>query len=308
MRILVTGGAGFIGSHVVEYYAAKGHGVRVLDNLSTGLRENLPASAEFVEGDIRDPRDCMIACDEAEVVFHLAALGSVPRSVADPATTFACNALGTLNMLVAARDAGVERFVYAASSSAYGGADGPLCEDMVPSPRSPYAASKLAGEHLCAAFRASYGLRTVSLRYFNVFGPRQRPDGPYAAVIPKWAAALLDGQRPVVHGDGLQTRDFTYVQNVVRANVLAAETELSDSAFGRVYNVGCGASTTLLDLADAIAFAVGIHMDPEFADPRPGDVRHSLACIDEARAVLGYNPGIPLGDGIGWYISWLRRR
>lgn len=306
MRILVTGGAGFIGSHVVEYYAAKGHGVRVLDNLSTGLRENLPASAEFVEGDIRDPRDCMIACDEAEVVFHLAALGSVPRSVADPATTFACNALGTLNMLVAARDARVGRFVYAASSSAYGGADGPLVEGMVPSPRSPYAASKLAGEHLCKAFWHSYGLRMISLRFFNVFGPRQRPDGPYAAVIPKWADAMLRGRRPVVHGSGHQTRDFTYVENVVAATALAAEADLPETAFGQVYNVGCGVSTTLLQLAHLLAVALGTTADPEFGDARIGDVRQSLARIEKARDLLGYDPMVQIDEGLRRYADWLK--
>jgi len=308
MRILVTGGAGFIGSHLVEHYAARGIRVRVLDNLSTGLRENLPAAADLVEGDVRDPNDCMIACDEAEVVFHLAALGSVPRSVADPATTFACNAVGTLNMLLAARDAGVDRFVYAASSSAYGGADGPLRENLVPNPRSPYAASKLAGEHLCAAYWASYGLRTISLRYFNVFGPRQRPDGPYAAVIPKWADAMLRGQRPMVHGDGSQTRDFTFVENVVFACALAAEKDLPADAFGKVYNVGCGASTTLLDLAEAIASALGTRADPEFDEPRDGDVAQSLAFIDEARRVLGYAPVVGLEEGLRKYAEWLKGR
>ena len=308
MRILVTGGAGFIGSHLVEHYAARGIRVRVLDNLSTGLRENLPAAADLVEGDVRDPNDCMIACDEAEVVFHLAALGSVPRSVADPATTFACNAVGTLNMLLAARDAGVDRFVYAASSSAYGGADGPLRENLVPNPRSPYAASKLAGEHLCAAYHASYGLRTVSLRFFNVFGPRQRPDGPYAAVIPRWADALLRGHRPIVHGDGHQTRDFTFVENVVSACALAAEKDLSDEAFGKVFNVGCGASTPLLDLAVHLATALGTPWQLSFDSPRSGDVQSSLACIDEARKVLGYSPVVGLDEGLRKYADWLKSR
>ena len=306
MRILVTGGAGFIGSHIAERYVRAGHGVRVLDDLSNGSLENMPEGVEFIEGDIRDPRACLHACDEAEVVFHEAALGSVPRSVEDPRTTVDVNVMGTLAMLEAARAAGVRRFVYAASSSAYGGAQGPLSEDRVPDPRSPYAASKLAAEHLCASFARTYGMRTVALRYFNVFGPRQRPDGPYAAVVPRWASAMLDGRRPVVFGDGRQTRDFTFVDNVVLANVLAAEADLEDSAFGRVYNVGCGASCTLLELAEAIAGAVGVRSDPEFSTERPGDVRDSLACIDAAAADLGYVPMVGLREGIKRYVAWLR--
>jgi nucleoside-diphosphate-sugar epimerase len=307
MRILVTGGAGFIGSHIAERYVQLGHDVVVLDNLSTGLQGNVPDGARLVEGDVRNLWTCREACVGVDVVFHEAALGSVPRSVIDPMTSFEVNAGGTLNVLEAARRAGVKRFVYAASSSAYGGASGPLREGMTPTPRSPYAASKLAGEHLCSAFWTSYGLRTISLRYFNVFGPRQRPDGPYAAVIPRWADAMLRGHRPVVHGDGKQTRDFTYVENVVRASVLAAESDLPEPAFGQVYNVGCGASTTLLDLATSLAAALGVRADPEFSDPRPGDVLHSLACTDEVRKTLGYSPFVSLDDGLQKYANWICR-
>ncbi len=308
MRILVTGVAGFIGSNIAERLLKDGHAVRGLDDLSNGVRENVPEGVDFIKGDIRDQRACLVACDEAEVVFHEAALGSVPRSVEDPLTTDEVNVRGTLNMLEAARAAGVGKFVYAASSSAYGQADGPCSESMVPRPLSPYAVSKLAAEHYCSVYWSVYGLRTVSLRYFNVFGPRQRRDGPYAAVVARWAEALLLGATAVVNGDGLQTRDFTYVGNVVQANLLAARGGLPDTAFGRTYNVGCGRSTSLLDLAEAMQAAFGVRGEFSHGPARPGEARSSLADISGSIMGLGYDPATDLEEGLRLYADWMKSR
>jgi nucleoside-diphosphate-sugar epimerase len=304
---LVTGGAGFIGSNIVEKLVQRGERacpersrrVRVLDDFSTGKRENLAPwldRIELIEGDIRDPEMVRRAMAGVDYVLHQAALPSVPRSVADPVSTHQVNATGTLNVLLAARDAGVKRLVYASSSSIYGNSpELPKREDMPTNPLSPYAASKLAGENYCRAFTQVYGLETVCLRYFNVFGPRQDPASQYAAVIPRFITAMLDGQRPVIYGDGQQSRDFTYVENVVQANLLACQAE---GAAGEVFNVACGQRSTLLDLVRELEQVMGRKAKPEFAPPRPGDVKHSQAAIDKACERFGYVPLVRFDEGI----------
>jgi UDP-glucose 4-epimerase len=296
---LVTGGAGFIGSHLVEALVARGDTVQVLDNFSTGYRENLAAVAdrvEVIEGDVVDLEVVRRAVRGVEVVFHQAALVSVPRSVADPLATHHACATGTLHVLMAAREAGVRRVVYAASSSAYGNSPRlPKSETDATAPLSPYAVAKLAGEQYCAAFHQVYGLETVRLRYFNVFGPRQRPGSPYSAVIPLFIDAMQAGRRPTIHGDGRQSRDFTYVDNVVRANLLAAE---AAGVGGRVYNTACGQAASLLDLVEAINELLGTRIAPVHDAPRPGDVKDSLADLSRARADLGYEPVVDWREGL----------
>jgi UDP-glucose 4-epimerase len=308
MRCLVTGGAGFIGSNLASALVARGHQVRILDNFSTGLRENLEelrGRVEVVEGDLRDGEAVARACDGMEVVFHQGAMPSVPRSVEDPSTSFAVNAGGTLNVLLGARRQGVRRVVYAASSSAYGDTPTlPKHERMPAAPRSPYAADKLHGENLMMAFHASYGLETVALRYFNVFGPRQRPDSAYAAVIPRFIGAFLEGRLPLIYGDGRQSRDFTFVQNVVGANLLAAEAE---GAAGRVINIGNGSRTTLLELLAEIARILGVPPRAEHAPPRAGDVRDSQADVTAAQEILGYRPSVDLRAGLEATVDWFRK-
>jgi nucleoside-diphosphate-sugar epimerase len=311
---LVTGGAGFIGSNLVEALVKDGRGVRVLDDLSTGRKANLEAVAgddlaaiEFIQGDIRDLSTCRRACDGVKFVLHQAALGSVPRSIDNPIATHQVNAGGTLNMLVAAKDAGVQRFVSASSSSVYGNPEdgaAPKVESQPVSPLSPYAVSKVAGENYAAVFHRIYGLPTVSLRYFNVFGPRQDPHSDYAAVIPKFLYALLEGRRPRVHGDGLQSRDFSYVDNVVSANLAACR---ATAGFGEAYNVACGSRFTLLELLDILAELTGRAAEPEFGEPRPGDVRHSLAEIAKAGRVLGYTPEVDFRAGLEKIVALARR-
>jgi nucleoside-diphosphate-sugar epimerase len=300
MRTLVTGGAGFIGSHLVDRLLQDGHEVTVLDDLSTGLEANFEAvrdDIELVVGDIRDPALCREHCRGVDWVFHLAALGSVPRSVEDPITTHEVNITGTLNVLMAARDAGVERVVFSASSAAYGDTEVlPKVEGMAPRPLSPYAVSKIAGEGYCSAFHAVYDLPTVSLRYFNIFGPRQRPDGPYAAVVPKFFDAVTQGQPPTIHGDGGQTRDFTFVSNAVDANLRAAKA--GEPAFGRVVNVATGERVSVNRLYRTIAELVGSGLEPLYGPPRPGDVRDSLADVSLAGELLGYEPLVGLEEGL----------
>ncbi len=304
---LVTGGAGFIGSHIVEALVARGDRVRVLDNLSTGYLANLEPffdRVEFIPGDVQDPATAAKAVQGVDCVFHQAALASVPRSVEQPLDTHAACVTGTVVMLDAARRAGVRRFVYAGSSSAYG--DQPFSakrESDLPDPISPYGAAKLAGEFYCRAFYATYGFETVVIRYFNVFGPRQDPNSPYSAVIPLFITAILTGRKPVVYGDGKQSRDFTYVANVVHANLLAAERA---GVAGKVFNAANGKSITLLELLAAINRVLGTQVEPEFAPPRPGDIRESMADIAAARSLLGYEPQVDFLAGLERSIDYYR--
>jgi UDP-glucose 4-epimerase len=296
---LVTGGAGFIGSHLVDALLAGGHTVRVLDNLSTGREANLAAVRDRIDlrvGDLTDLEAVRAAVGGVELVFHQGALASVPRSVADPLATHRACATGTLHVLMAAREAGARRVVYAASSSAYGASTRlPKRETDPTLPLSPYAVAKLAGEQYCAAFSHVYGLETVRLRYFNIYGPRQPPDSPYAAVIPLFLSAMLEGRRPTVHGDGLQSRDFTFVADAVGANLLAAE---APGVSGKVYNVACGGRTSLLDVIAKINRLLGTSIEPVHSEPRPGDVKHSQADISAAQADLGYRPRVAIDEGL----------
>ena len=304
---LVTGGAGFIGSHIAEALVKRGDRVRALDNLITGRRENLSHIAdriEFIEGDIRDYDTALRAARGARVIFHQAAVPSVPRSVSEPALNHESNVNGTFNVLMAAREAGVRRVVYAASSSAYGDTETlPKHEYMPPSPLSPYAASKLFGEYYCQVFTRVYGLETVSLRYFNVFGPRQDPSSPYSGVISKFVTALLNGETPVIYGDGEQSRDFTYIANVVDANLRAAE---SDDAIGQVMNLGIGERVTLNQLLAELQKIIGSNLPARYEETRAGDVRHSLADISRARELVGYRPLVSLAEGLKQTVAWYR--
>ncbi len=308
---LVTGGAGFIGSNIVEELLRRGERVRVLDNFSTGKRENilqlqqtLAAESnhhpplEIMEGDVRSYHIVREAVDGVDYILHQAALPSVPRSVKDPITSNEVNVVGTLNILNAAREARVRRIVYASSSSVYGDLEVlPKTEDMLPKPLSPYAVSKLAGEKYCQVFTRLYGLETVILRYFNVFGPRQDPTSQYSAVIPKFVRLIQTGESPVIYGDGSQSRDFTYVSNVVEANLLACQ-QSAEELSGEVFNIAFGKRVTINDLVNAINQSLNTHVEPRYADPRPGDVKHSLANIGKARQILGYEPKIDFGEGL----------
>lgn len=298
-KYLVTGGAGFIGSNIAGELVRRAEDVRVLDNLSTGKLENLQGfrdSIDLLTGDLRDVEAVRRAVDGVDYVIHQAALPSVPRSVADPVASNAANVDGTLNLLVAARDAEVKRVVYASSSSAYGDSPTlPKREDMPTDPRSPYAVAKLAGEQYCRVFTSVYGLPTVSLRYFNVFGPRQDPTSQYAAVIPAFITAMRRGDRPVIYGDGHQSRDFTFVSNVVAANLLACERADAD---GLALNIACGESISLLDLVEKINRLLGTTIEPAFEPERPGDVKHSLADTSRARHYLGYEPLVTFDEGL----------
>ena len=305
---LVTGGAGFIGSHIAHALVSRGHQVRVLDSLSTGHRSNLDPIAdqvEFIEGDVADADVVARAVQGVQFVFHQAALASVPASVETPLATNSSCVTGTVTVLDQARRAGVQRVVYAASSSAYG--DQPYSakrEIDANAPLSPYAAAKLAGEMYCQAFYHTYGLETVCLRYFNVFGPRQDPDSPYSAVIPIFITRMLGGERPVVYGDGLQSRDFTFVENVVHGNLLAAEAE---GVAGKTLNLANGRSTTLVDLIAALNKALGTQLEPDHQPARVGDVRDSMADITAAATLLGYAPRVGFEDGILRSIDYYRK-
>jgi len=305
---LVTGGAGFIGSNLVAALLESGDGVRVVDNFSTGKRENLDGvldRIELIEGSLVEPEVCRRAVDDVEFIFHQAALPSVQRSVDDPVESNQANVGATIQLLTAARDAGVRRFIYAASSSAYGDVDVPAkCEGLTPQPMSPYAVAKLTGEYYCSVFHGCFGTETISLRYFNVFGPNQDPASPYSAVIPRFVTAALDGRRPTVFGDGRQARDFSYVANVVHANFLACNAP--DGALGKVINVACGEQTSLLTLLEKIGEILDVPIEPEFAPPRRGDVRHSLADLTRARELLGYEPVVSLEEGLRKTIDWYR--
>jgi len=299
MKVLVTGGGGFIGSHLVERLVVEGHEVSVLDNFATGRRENLlPVIDEVrvIEGDVQSYERAHAAVKGCELVLHQAALPSVPRSTQDPLTSNAVNVIGTLNTLLAARDSGVRRVVFASSSSVYGAnRQLPKHEDMTPAPMSPYAVAKLAGEGYCRSFHSVYGLETVSLRYFNVFGPRQDPLSQYAAVIPNFIARFLERQSPVVFGDGTQSRDFTYVDNVVDANLRAMQAPVGG---GPVFNAACGGRISLLDLLQGLRELTGSDLQARHEATRPGDVPHSQADISRAREQLDYLPLVGFMDGL----------
>lgn len=302
---LITGGAGFIGSHMVEALLNAGHNVRVVDNFSTGKRENLAHVMDRIDLhtlSITDRESLAQVMHGVDYVFHLAALASVPRSVKDPLACNDHNVNGTLNVLITARDAGVRRVVYAGSSSAYGDVESEFkSEDMPPQPLSPYAVAKLAAEHYCQAFTNVYGLETVTVRYFNVFGPRQDPLSQYAAVIPRFVTAMLDDQPPTVEGDGSQSRDFTYIDNVVHGNLLACHT---DGVAGETFNIACGGRIDLLSMIELLNQLMGKQIAPVFTDPRPGDVRHSRAAIDKARRLLKYEPVVTFDEGLARTVAW----
>ncbi len=299
MKALVTGGGGFIGSNVVHALLARGDDVRVLDNFSTGIRANLAGlenDVQLVEGDLRSYERVHAAVRGAEVVFHQGALPSVPRSVQDPLTTTAVNIEGTLNVLLAARDEGVRRIVNASSSSVYGNTGTlPRVESQAPDPISPYAVAKLAAERFCTSFSRVYGMEIVSLRYFNVFGPRQDPSSQYAAVVPRFIRAVSDGEAVTIYGDGEQSRDFTFVDNVVSANLLAAD---APDVGGQILNIATGASVTVNALADAIGVLLGRTVEKTYEPAREADVRASWADVREAKRLLGYEPQVDFEDGL----------
>ena len=310
MKTLVTGGAGFIGSNLVRALLEAGHEVRVIDNFSTGNRANLldvGGDVELVEGELRSYERSHNAVRGVEVVFHQGALPSVPRSVHDPLTTTAVNVEGTLNVLLAAQDVRA-RVVYASSSSIYGDREEfPSREEMEPRPKSPYAASKLSGELYCRTWFRGFGVRTVSLRYFNVYGPRQDPESEYAAVVPRFISACFTGTRPIIHGDGEQSRDFTYIDDIVAANLRAAGA--GEEAWGGVFNIGGGREpTTINRVLELVAQETAASPDPVFEPPREGDIRMSQADISEAGRVLGYEPRISMAEGIRRTVEWFRPR
>ena len=309
MKYVVTGGAGFIGSHITEYLVNHGHDVTVVDNLFSGKKENLRHLCDnphfhFMQGSITNTVLLKEVCRDADGIFHQAAIPSVPRSIQDPVATNEVNVNGTLNVLVAARDAGVKKVVYASSSSVYGDTPTlPKVEGMNPNPKSPYAVSKLAGEYYCRVFSEVYGTRTVALRYFNVFGPRQDPESQYAAVIPRFITRTLAGQPPVIYGDGTQTRDFTYVKDVVQANVKAMERNAEG-----VFNVAYNQRISLLALLDIIAEETGMHVNPVFEPPRAGDIHDSQADISAAQKALGYSPEYTVESGLKETIALYRKK
>src|SRR5258708_3014793 len=306
---LVTGGAGFIGSHLVEALVKQGETVRVIDNFATGSRENIAHLVDHIdlfERDITRPEQLPGVFKGVDYVLHQAAIPSVPRSVADPFGAHEACATGTLNVLIAARDAGVKRVIYAASSSAYGNVESDYKrEDMTPNPLSPYAVAKLTGEQYCQVFYEVYGLETVALRCFNVFGPRQDPTSPYSAVIPLFMTAMINDKPPTIFGDGLQSRDFTYIDNVVHGNLLACAAP-RDRVAGQMMNLACCDNITLLELANALNKLLGKSIEPTFAPPRPCDVKHSRADISKAGRLLGYEPVVTFEDGLAKTLAWLQ--
>jgi len=301
----VTGGAGFIGSHLVEGLVNRGKKVRVLDNFATGKRKNIQHlldKIELIEGDIRKPEDCRKALEGVSVVFHEAAIPSVPKSVENPKLSHESNIDGTFNILMAAKDVGVKRLVFAASSSAYGDTEvSPKFEKILPSPKSPYAVAKLVGEYYLRCFYECYGLQTISLRYFNVFGPRQDPASQYSAAIPAFVTSIMDNKSPTVFGDGEQSRDFTYIENVVEANLLAAA---APETHGEVVNIACSQSVTINSIIRRINELLGKNIQPIYAPLRAGDVKDSLADITRAREVIGYQPKILFDQGLQLAIDW----
>jgi len=305
MNALVAGGAGFIGSALVGALIDAGHKVRVFDNLISGSKDVIHESAEFLEGDLRDPHKVNEACADIDLVFHHAAVKSVPRSMEEPVLVHESNVTGTLNLLIAAVEGGVRKLIYASSSSVYGGAhSGPSNEDMAPNPRSPYAASKLAGEYYCRIWNEISPLSTVCLRYFNVFGPGQPAASTYAAVFPAFISALLAGEQPVIYGDGHQTRDFTFIDDIVRANLLAGEIEGID---GAVINVAGGDPRSVNDVLAGVSDALGISAQPRYEATRPGDVRHSLADPRRASELLGWKPETDWREAVAATVAWFRK-
>ncbi len=302
---LVTGGAGFIGSNIVDELLKRGARVRVLDNFSTGREENVAefgARVDLIRGDVRDEEAVDGAVKGVDYVLHQAALASVPRSIADPTSNNQVNVQGTLNVLNAAKKHGVKRVVYASSSSVYGDSQElPKVETMTPNPKSPYAVAKLAAEYYCRVFGELYGVPTVSLRYFNVFGPRQDPNSQYSAVIPLFVKALLEGRSPNIYGDGEQSRDFTFISNVVSANLLACEANVTGA---RVYNIACGGRYTLNELFAALRGRIGGSAEPVYGPARPGDVKHSMAAIERIQKELGYQVGTSFEEGIDRTVQW----
>lgn len=310
VKYLVTGVAGFIGSHLLETLLGQGHEVVGLDNFATGHQHNIEpflSDFEFIEGDIRDLEACHRACQGVDHVLHQAALGSVPRSVEDPITTNEVNIGGTLNMLVAARDAEASSFVFAASSSYFGDTETlPKTDDMPPRPLSPYAVTKVTCEQYLKVFSELYGLNTVGVRYFNIFGPRQDPKGAYAAVVPRFLDILLSGDTPTIHGDGGQTRDFTFIDNAVAANLAA--TRNAEAAAGQVMNIACGERISINDLYGFLTEALEIDRPAQHGPARAGDVRDSLADISRAQALIGYDPAIDVRDGIHRTVAWFKEQ
>jgi UDP-glucose 4-epimerase len=306
MRVLVTGCAGFIGSNIAEKLISCGYDVRGIDNFSTGRKENISGMKfDFFKGSINDRKLLARILGDVDCVFHQAAIPSVPRSISNPIESNRVNIDGTLNLLVCARDAGVKRFIYASSSSVYGSSEKiPKKEDMVGEPISPYGLTKYTAEVYCKLFNDIYGLETVSLRYFNVFGPRQDPNSEYSAVIPKFIKLMIKGQRPTIYGDGLTSRDFSYIQNVVDGNILAMKAQRR--ACGKVYNIACGEKTTLNQLADEINTILGTDTKPKYDKERPGDIKHSLADISMARRDLGYEPKVFFREGLKKTVEWYK--
>ncbi|TMI64963.1 MAG: SDR family oxidoreductase [Bacteroidetes bacterium] len=313
MKILVTGGAGFIGSNIVGTLLKdeKINEVRVLDNLSTGSMENLKEFTtnprfSFIEADIRNSAACIKACDGIDLITHQAALGSVPRSINDPLTTNDVNITGTLNIFLAAKEKRIKRVVYAASSSTYGDHPGlPKQEDKIGKPLSPYAVTKLVNELYAKVFGELYGTEFIGLRYFNIFGPKQNPKGPYAAVIPLFAEAILNNKPPTMNGDGTHSRDFTFVENAVQANLLSLFTE-NKNAVNQVYNIACGVQTSLLELFNQLQKEAGVSIQPIFGSERKGDVKHSLADITKAQQLLDYRPVVSVGEGLAITYNWYK--
>lgn len=313
MRILITGGAGFIGSNLVENLLQDERVslVRVFDNLATGSLKNIEGyknhpKFDFIEGDIRSYETCLTACDGIDLISHQAALGSVPRSINDPLTTNNVNITGTLNIFTAAKEKGIKRVVYAASSSTYGDHPGlPKVEDKIGNPLSPYAVTKLVNELYAKVYASLYNMEFIGLRYFNIFGPRQNPNGPYAAVIPLFAEALLNNKQPVINGDGSHSRDFTFVDNAVLANRLSLFTT-NKEAINQVYNIACGEQTSLLELFNGLKKEAATSLEPVFGPERLGDVKHSLADISKARQLLGYNPVVNVEEGLQKTFNWYK--
>lgn len=315
MKILVTGGAGFIGSNLVEKLLRDQRVtfVRVLDNLATGSLENIKefecdSRFQFIEGDIRDYKTCLNACEEIDLISHQAALGSVPRSIKDPLTTNDVNITGTLNIFTAAKEKNIKRIIYAASSSTYGDHPGlPKTENTIGKPLSPYAVTKYVNELYAKVYADLYRIETIGLRYFNIFGPKQNPQGPYAAVIPIFAMSLLEGKSPVINGDGSHSRDFTFVDNAVEANTLSLFTKKKE-AVNQVYNIACGKRTSIIELFELLAGFASSEIKPSFGPERIGDVKNSLADISKAERLLGYIPGVSVEEGLKKTFEWYKSR